>query len=73
MIHEGKHISIYQKITMTNEDWQYHNSIQIEYKEIPGIEGPPRPIAPPETAGWAIVGGLDIQPARGVGTGAAVA
>lgn len=48
------------------------NSIQIENKEIPGIDGPPSPIAPPETAGWATVGGLDIQPARGVGTGAAV-
>lgn len=58
---------------MTNEAWQERNSIQIIYKEKPGIDGPPRPIAPPETAGWATVGGLDIQPARGVGTGAAVA
>lgn len=36
------------------------------------MDGLPRPIAPPETAGWVTVGGLDIQPARGVGTGAGV-
>lgn len=40
---------------------------------IPGIDGAPRPIAPPpETAACATVVGLDIQPARGVGTGAGV-
>ena len=40
---------------------------------IPGIDGAPRPIAPPpETAACATVVGFDIQPARGVGTGAGV-
>ena len=39
---------------------------------VPGIDGAPRPIAPPETAGCATVVGFDIQPARGVGTGAGV-
>lgn len=38
----------------------------------PGIDGPPRPIALPETLGWATAGGLDIQPASGVGTGPGV-
>lgn len=37
-----------------------------------GIEGPPSPMALPEIAGWDTAGGLDIQPARGVGTWACV-
>lgn len=42
---------------------------------IPGIDGAPtpRPIAPPpETEACATVVGFDIQPARGIGTGAGV-
>ena len=37
---------------------------------VPGIDGAPRPIAPPETAGCATADGIAMQPARGVGTGA---
>ena len=40
-------------------------------KVLPGIDGAPRPMAPPpETAEWVTVEGVDIQPARGAGTGA---
>lgn len=42
---------------------------------VPGIDGPPtpRPIAPPpETEGCATGVGFDIQPAKGIGTGAGV-
>jgi len=48
-------------------------SIANKRNELPEIDGAPRPMAPPpETAGWVTVGGLDIQPARGAGTGAGV-
>jgi hypothetical protein len=40
---------------------------------LPGIDGAPRPIAPPpETAACATGVGFDIQPASCVGTGAGV-
>jgi len=39
---------------------------------VPGIDGPPSAMAPAETAGCGTEDGLDIQPARGVGTGDAV-
>ena len=39
---------------------------------IPGIDGPPSPMGPPETAGCVTVEGLDIHPASGAGTGAGV-
>lgn len=42
----------------------------IESTTLPGFVGAFSPIAPPETAGWVTAEGLDIQPARGVGTGA---
>ena len=39
---------------------------------IPGIDGAPSPMGPPETTGCVTVAGLDIHPASGAGTGAGV-
>ena len=38
-------------------------------KLLPGIDGAPSPIGPPETAGWVTVEGLDIQSGEGTGAG----
>ena len=63
-----KHVKVKDKFDMIMLRQQL-KSLRI----IPGIDGAPRPIAPPpETAACATVVGFDIQPARGVGTGAGV-
>lgn len=48
------------------------NYSEIKTKKLPGFVRLPKPIPPPEAAGWFTVEGIDIHAENGVWTGAGV-